>query len=104
MTLTSEDKAAILRSINIDPQLSNDERRQLSQALSSAAQWQSFAAGAMGAAAGYSIAKFLKMSKTAQILITLAGFGVGKYLLDNSQNSGKFMEYNKKLKGYKINS
>lgn len=105
MTLTDDEKEAILKSIAIDPHLTNDERYKLSNSVRNEdAFYKSFFGGTLGAGIGYAIAKFLKLSKTSQVIITLAGFGIGKYLLDNSADSGKFIEYNKKLKGYKINS
>lgn len=105
MTLTSEDKAAVMRSISIDPHLTPTERQRLiSLTTQGDSFWRKAINGAVGAAAGLAVSKFLKLSSTSQTLITLAGFGIGRYLLDNSDDSGKFMEYNKQLKGYKINS
>lgn len=105
MTLTSEDKAAILKSISIDPHLSPSERNGLIRAITTEdSHWRKLIGGLAGGATALAISKFLKLGSISQALVTLAGFGVGRYLLDNSDDSGKFMEYNKQLKGYKINS
>ena len=105
MTLTSQDKAAILRSVSIDPHLSSNERQLLlNQIAQGDSFWQKHLGGAVGAGISLAISRYLKLSTTSQVLVTLAGFGLGKYLLDKSDDSTKFMEYNKQLKGYKLNS
>ena len=105
MTLTFEDKAAILRSISIDPHLQALERQRLTTAITHEdPSWKKLIAGVTGAAAGFAISRFLKLSTTSQVLVTLAGFGVGRYLLDNSDDSNQFMAYNKQLKSYKLNT
>jgi hypothetical protein len=50
------------------------------------------------------IKKFLNLPIHAQILLTVAGFGIAKYLLDKSKKHDKFIEYNEKLKTYEINA
>lgn len=105
MTLSKEDKSVIINSISIDPHLSSEDRKRLIASITNEdSSYHSLLNGALGAGIGYAIARFLKLSKNTQIVVTLAGFGIGKYLLDNHENSGKFMEYDKKLKGYKLNS
>lgn len=105
MNLTDEDKEAIIHSISIDPHITADQRQKLINSIRTEdSQYRGLINGALGASIGYAIGRYLKLSKTTQVVVTLAGFGIGKYLLDNHENSGKFMEYDKKLKGYKLNT
>ena len=105
MKISDEDKETMIRSIKIDPHISNEQKTSLVASIKNEDSfYRSLFRGAIGSGIGYSIAKFLKLSKTSQVVITIAGFGIGKYLLDSSDDSGKFMEYDKKLKGYKINA
>lgn len=105
MNLSDSDRQTLLRSIHVDPHLNEEEREKLTQSIKTQdSLYHSLFNGAIGATIGYTISKFLKLSKTGQILVTMAGFGIGKYLLDNSENSDRFMTYDKKLKGYKLNT
>ena len=105
MTLNDVDKEAIIHSISIDPHISIEQRQKLINSIKQEdSTYRGLINGALGASVGYAISRFLKLSQTTQVVVTLAGFGIGKYLLDNHENSGKFMEYDKKLKGYKLNT
>lgn len=104
MNLTDQERQTLIRSITVDPHIDIEQKEKLLDAITAQNSfYHSLFNGALGSGIGYSISKFLKLSKSGQILVTMAGFGIGKYLLDNHNNSDKFMEYNKQLKGYKLN-
>lgn len=58
--------------------------------------------GAIGAALSFLVAKYLKLKPTTQVLLSLAGFGVGKLIHDYKHNPGNFSRYNEKLKMHEI--
>ena len=58
--------------------------------------------GAMGAGIGLVVAKYLDLSKSAQVLLALAGVGIGKYLLDQTKKHDRFLQHDKRLKVYNI--
>ncbi len=89
--------------IQQDIGLSPEERQFLLQHFSQTDKYQTFMSGATGAAAAAVIGRYLKLSKTAQVLLTIAGFGVGKYLLKATRDSKNFVSYNDKMKAYELN-
>jgi len=103
MVISDNDVAVVVKSISIDPHLSMDEKKQLITTIKEQRQ-ENFVQGLLGGAAGYAVAKFLKLSNTAQIALTLAGFGIGKYLLDNDRKRDKFISYDDNLKHFKLNA
>jgi hypothetical protein len=58
--------------------------------------------GTAGAAIAFAFSKYLKLSKPAQVLLSLAGFGIGKYLLDETRKHDKFLQYDPKHKVYNL--
>lgn len=87
-----------------DPLLSISEKAELVDKLRDANYYQSLVHGAIGAGLGLAFSRYMELSRTAQVLISLAGFGIGKYLLDVSSKHDKFLQYNDKYKTYTINS
>lgn len=55
--------------------------------------------GVFGAGVAYAVAKFLGMSKRTQLLLTIAGFGIGKLLLDTHD---QVFKYNPSYKSYQV--
>lgn len=58
--------------------------------------------GAIGASTGYIFSKFIGLSPQAQILLSMAGFGFGKYLLDKSKKHDKLVKYDEDKKHYEL--
>lgn len=85
-----------------DPSLSEEEKDELITKLDDNIFFDSLMRGATGAGVGYVIAKFLGLSRSARVLLSIAGFGIGRYLLDTSRKHDKFLQYNEKLKIYDI--
>jgi hypothetical protein len=101
--LTDDEKLTVMKLIHVDPHLSQSEKILLTKKIKDNQEQEELIHGVAGGAVGFGIAKFLQLSKSAQVLLTLAGYGIGKYLLDNTHKSDKLLEYNDKTKTYKIN-
>ena len=103
MNLDPQHIQALFQVISQDPTLTTEQRVQVMEKLDDQHFLsKSTKAGVVGGSVGYAVSKFLALPKRAQILLTLAGFGIGKYLLVKSQNYDKFMRYNEKLEMYEI--
>jgi hypothetical protein len=98
--LSDEYKKALLKSVGVDPHLSYDDKEYLMEKFKSD---RDFTNGLIGGAVGFAISKFLKLSTTSQVLLSIAGFGIGKYLLDDARKHDKMMEYDDKTRTYKLN-
>lgn len=97
-------KPQLLLAVSQDPTLSKTEKAEIVTKLGNEEFLQEILHGAAGAGTALVIAKYFNLSKPAQALITLAGFGVGRYLLDESRKHDRFLQYDDKLKTYKINA
>ncbi len=95
----------LLMALRADPSLSAHERQQVEQMVSQPDFITKLMYGAFGASLAYIVSKYLKLSKTAQILLAVAGFGIGRLLLDASnKHSDKFSQYNNRIKLYEVNN
>ena len=64
----------------------------------------SFLSGTAGSALAVVIAKYARLSRTAQTILGLAGFGAGKLLYNALHKEGRqSSQYDDKLKVYKVN-
>ena len=89
--------------IQNDPGLPPDRKQELLAKISDPDVFDEIMNGVLGAGIGYVVAKFLNLSKRTQILLSMAGFGVGSYLEDKTRHSDKkFVNYNPKLKAYEL--
>lgn len=85
-----------------DPVMTQQEKAEVIAKLNDHSFINHISRGVVGAGVGLIIAKFMGLSKSAQVLLSLAGFGIGKYLLDVSRKHDKFLQYNERLKVYDI--
>jgi hypothetical protein len=88
--------------IDRDPTLTKAEKDEVIERLRDNSFYDHMIHGAIGASIGYVIARFLKLSKTSQVLLSIAGFGLGKYLLDATRKHDRFLQYNDRLKVYEL--
>jgi hypothetical protein len=95
-------KQDLVSLINQDPSLSPDEKREVIDHLNSDILTNH--PGLTGAGVGFAISKFLNLSRRAQVLLTISGFGIGHFLLDSARKHDKFLQYNEKDKAYDIKS
>ena len=66
-----------------DPALSPDDRSKLEVLFKDDRFFDKLMQGAMGASLAYAVAKFLKLSRPTQIILTAAGFGIGRIIAKN---------------------
>jgi hypothetical protein len=97
-------KQKILLAVQRDPTLDPEEKVRIAENLNDAMFYNKIVKPGLTTGAGFAIAKFFELSKPAQALITLAGYGIGRYLLDESDKHDKFLQYNKETGNYKINA
>ena len=74
--MTAEIKKLALQ----DPTLTQEERSALESAFKDDTFFDRLMQGAMGASVAYGIAKFLRLNRTTQIILTAAGFGLGRLI------------------------
>lgn len=94
----------LVNTINRDITLSASEKAFIYNKINDANFYDQLLHGVFGAGTTYAISKFLKLSPTSQVLLSVAGFGIGKYLLDKSRKYDKFIQYNSELGTYDINT
>lgn len=79
------------------------ERDTLIHALSDPGFIYDLKTGSLGTAVSHLLARFLKMPAKTQLLLSIAGFGIGKMIYDHRHaTQGGFSQYNQKSKMYEI--
>lgn len=97
-------QAQLMQLVQHDSGLTIQEKAELIEKIQDNDFYTNLMHGTIGASIGYIISKFLNLSRSAQILMSVAGFGIGRYLLDVSRKHDKFIQYNERLRTYEINS
>jgi hypothetical protein len=92
----------IIEAVLRDPGISQEQKYELRQKLQDPTFMQRLLVGVGGATIGSLIAKFMSMGRTAQILLGLAGFGIGNLLLSQDRSPSKLVTYNDRYKNYEI--
>jgi hypothetical protein len=94
----------LVSAIKADPTLDDTDKKHVIAMVSEHDFITKLMYGAFGASLSYIVAKYLGLSKTAQVLLAIAGYGVGRLLLDASKHKdNRFVQYNDKIKLYEIN-
>jgi len=97
------DNAAVLsKLINNDHGLEEHKKQSLLAMINSPDIFNRLVAGGLGVAVVRSAKAFDNMSKPAQLLVSMAGFGVGRALYDTLHNPEKFSTYNNETAVTKI--
>ena len=99
--------ASILSLAQNDHGLSAQEKEHLEQVIQDR-DIQKFLSGAAGATLSVIAAKYMKLGRTAQFLLGLAGYGLGRivydYLVSNKHRYRQFARYNDKMKAYEVDT
>lgn len=95
-------KEQLISIVERDPTLTRDEKIEVVTRLRDSSFYDHLVHGVVGAGISVIIGKFLKLSKTSQVLLCIAGFGIGKYLLDATRKHDRFLQYNDRLKVYEL--
>ncbi len=93
-------RTAVLR----DQSINSTQRRDVLSWLEDPVTLQNLRNGSLGALLTISIAKFLKLKPRTQLLLSLAGFGIGKMLNDVKSDPRKSSSFNQQLRMYEINN
>ena len=93
-------KEDLIEAVSHDMSLTAQQKVELIQKLQQDDFYQHLVHGALGATVGVSISKFMNLGKSSQILLGIAGFGVGRMLWDNKDSSA--LKYNEKNKTYEV--
>jgi len=87
-----------------DPGLASDERSQLVNMLQDK-NVEKFISGAAGATLSVVAAKYMKLGRTSQILLGVAGFGLGRFLFDHlTEQKHRFATYDPHMRTNHIDS
>lgn len=104
---TNELVRQLVPAIRADRSITEEQRQDLLSVFSNPAEVNRLLAGTGTASYAVLIARYLNMGKTAQILMGLAGFGIGRVLADWMQkpnDQSRVLRYNEKLKAYNVNT
>ena len=88
--------------VDRDQALTQDQRTKTLAALDDPDFINELKSGAIGAALSLLIGKYMKLKPSNQLLLSLAGFGVGKIIYDYRHDPKRFSRYNAKLRMYEI--
>lgn len=100
------DLAELRKAIDTDRELKDRERAELLHAIDEKDFIKRTAFGGAGAAIGLIISKYLKLSRPSQVLLSLAGFGVGRLIYDGlikNPHRDNFGKLNQRTNQYEIN-
>jgi hypothetical protein len=86
--------ADLQKYINADHGLAPDQRVHLLRMLNSPDLAGHIFAGVTGAAIALAVARWKKMSGTSQVLMSLAGFGLGNIILNKLEGHPKYTSWN----------
>lgn len=87
-----------------DPHLNDEEKLQVNTVLEDKDAKRKILYGFYGAGLAYLISRYLSLTPPSQILLSAAGFGLGRLLVDSTgEPKNDFARYNTKLRQYEIN-
>jgi len=85
--------ADLAKYIKADHALSQDQKTHILRMLNSPDVASHLLAGTAGAALALAVARWKKMSGTSQVLMSLAGFGLGNIILNKLMGPSKFTRW-----------
>ena len=88
--------------VQLDQGLTGNQRATVINLLEDPAFVGELKSGATGGALTYLITKYLKLKPKTQLLLSIAGFGVGKIIYDYKHDPKNSSRYNPKLKMYEL--
>lgn len=97
------DAAKLRQVISKDQSLTPAQKEETHNWLEDPAVLAELRSGSMGAALTLLIGRFLKMKPRNQLLLSIAGFGIGKIIYDYKNDPKNFSSWNKQLRMYEIN-
>ena len=92
----------LISAIRVDPHINLHQQQVLIDKVNSPNFFENIMHGVFGSALALVISKYLKLSRTSQILLTIAGYGIGKAMWDTYDQDSKFSRYDHKTKMHEI--
>jgi hypothetical protein len=92
----------LISAVESDPHINSMQKQMLAEKLGEPTFFENLIHGAFGAGLALLVSKYLHLGKTPQILLTIAGYGIGKALWDAYDTENNFSRYNKQTKMYEI--
>lgn len=97
------DAAKLRQAISKDQSLSPAQKEETRSWLEDPTVLNELRTGSIGAALSLLIGRFLKMKPRNQLLLSIAGFGIGKIIYDYKNDPKNFSRWNKQLRMYELN-
>ena len=104
-----EKEEKIIKYMLMDPHLSSTERQALEMVSHQPSFMNQILGGVTGGALALAVAKYMKLNKSTQALLAIAGFGIGKLTVSTlrsnanpGSNISKIKNYNKATDLYEI--
>jgi hypothetical protein len=102
MDVLQSNASVLSKIINNDHGLDENKKQSVLAMLDNPKTFNSLLSGAAGGALIRSVGNFEKMSKPAQMLVTMAGFGLGRAVYDLFHDPETFSSYNSNKDTIKI--
>lgn len=101
---TADHVRELIKAVQADSTLTAEQKTEIVQKLQDKSFVTKLNSGAAGVGIGLLIGKYLKLSTTAKVLLSIAGYGIGRSLWTylHTTKESKFQSYNSKLKSYEI--
>lgn len=96
------DISRLRQSVNKDQSLTASQRQETLGWLNDPVVIQELRSGSIGAALSMVVGKFMNLNPKTQLLLSIAGFGIGKIIYDFKHNQKNFSSWNKQLRMYEI--
>lgn len=93
----------LIKAVQSDHSLSDEQKKSVVERLQDKVFVSKLSSGVIGGGVGLLVSKYLKLSNSAKVLLSVAGYGIGRTLWESLHSEEKkFQDYNKKLKVYEI--
>ena len=99
--------AALQQAIQADKFITAEQKLQVLDKIRQFPTTSKGSSGFVGGGIGLAVARYLALSKSAQALLAIAGYGIGRVLWEHyygEKNNNKFMQFNDRIKAYEIQS
>jgi len=100
---TNIDWPLLLKTLKADASLKAEEKAELEAATSHEDFKSKLLYGVYGTGLAYLISSYLKLGKTSQVLLSIAGFGLGRLVYDQMHRKDKSVTFNKEYRRYEVN-
>lgn len=93
----------LLKTLRADASLKAEEKAELEAAVNHEDFKSKLLYGVYGTGLAYLISRYLKLGKTSQVLLSMAGFGLGRLIYDQMHRKDNAVSFNKQYRRYEVN-